>query len=350
VMWSAPGATDIGALHITGLTAVRVPDVPFGTYYVRVREMLNGVAGAASNEVTVQVVCAAPPAVVDARATVVGNGVRFTWNYAQASAADFGMMLEAGSTPGAADLGAVPVPRLSSTGLNAFGAAGTYFTRLRAVNACGVTVSSEIPVTLTGACPVPGYIPFVSAGLGDNGVLSVEWQRVAEGGFESSYRVEIGSAPGQSDLAQRVADGRSVPEFGFRETFAGIAVSPAFVRVTPLSGCGLGPSSIEVPARRACGVLVPRNISATVTGRRVSLRWDGTAEGTLAPDDLVEIGTTVYASNVFTTMVTTSPGSPAELAADLAPGRYFARVRRRDPTCGERPIPSPEVSFEIVPP
>jgi hypothetical protein len=48
--------------------------------------------------------------------------------------------------------------------------------------------------------------------------------------------------------------------------------------------------------------------------------------------------------------VTTVAGPPATFAVDLAPGRYFARVRRRDPTCGERPIPSPEVSFEIVPP
>lgn len=80
-----------------------------------------------------------------------------------------------------------------------------------------------------------------------------------------------------------------------------------------------------------------------------SLRREGTAEGASASDDLVEIGTTVYASNVLTTVVTTAPGYPAEFTADLAPDRYFARVRRRDPTCGERPVASPEVSFEISP-
>ena len=80
------------------------------------------------------------------------------------------------------------------------------------------------------------------------------------------------------------------------------------------------------------------------------MRWDGTAEGTFAADDLVEIGSTPYASDVLVTPVGTGAGYPATFAVDLAPGRYFARVRRREPGCGERPIPSPEVRFEIVPP
>lgn len=345
---SAPGAADIGARQITGFGGVEIPNVPFGTYYVRVRELFNGVPGAASNEVALQVACAAPPAIVGAQATVAGNGVQFTWNYGQSSAADFGMMLEAGSAPGAADLGTVPVSRLASTGLNAFGPAGTYFTRLRATNACGSAVSSEMQVTLTSACPVPGYIPFINAGLGPNGVLAMEWQRIAEGGFESSYRVEIGSAPGRSDLAQRVVDGRSKPELGFRETFTGINASSAFVRVVPLNSCGPGPSSIEVQTPRTCGAGVPTNISADVAGRRVSLRWSGTAEGTFAADDLLEIGTTFYASDVLVTQVITSPGPPGTFSVDLAPGRYYARVKRRQPGCSEPPVPSPEVSFAIV--
>lgn len=346
---SGPGAVDIGVFRITGFVGARFQGVPFGTYYVRVRALRNGVAGPASNEVTLPVLCAAPPPIVDARATVVGNAARFTWSYGQTSASEFGVTLEAGSSPGAADLAAIPVPRVASSGFNAAGVAGTYFTRLRASNACGATVSSEIPVTLTSACPVPGYVPFVGAGLADNGVLWMEWQRVAGGGLESSYRVEVGSAPGQSDLADRVVDGHSVPEFGFRETFSGIIASRAYVRVTPLNSCGPGPSSIEVQVRPGCGMAPPRDLTAWVTGRRVTLRWDGVPESEAQADDLLEIGTTVYASNVLTTIVFSRGGYPGLFSTDLAPGRYFARVRRLNRWCGERSYPSPEVSFEIVP-
>lgn len=93
------------------------------------------------------------------------------------------------------------------------------------------------------------------------------------GRLESSYRVEVGSEPGQSDLAQRVVDGRSVPELGFREAFSGIAAARAYVRVTALNSCGPGPSSIEAHSRRGCGTSPPNELRVSVSGRRVALGW-----------------------------------------------------------------------------
>jgi hypothetical protein len=348
---STPGASDIGVFRTADpFGNIQFQGVPLGTYYVRIRGVRNGVVEAASNEVVLAVLCEAPPPVIDAQATVVGNAARFTWSYARSSLADFTVRLEAGSSPGAANLASIAMPRAANTGFNATGVAGTYFTRLRAVNACGSTVSEEIPVTLASACPAPGQIPFVNTNLFNSGELSVEWQRPASGGLESSYRVEVGSEPGQSDLAQRVVDGRSMPARGFQEWFSGISASHAHVRVTPLNTCGAGPTSFEARARRGCFTAPPSELRATVAGRRVELLW-GPAQPESGSyfDDFVEIGTSVFASNVLTADVSIRPGYPGEFTAELAPGRYFARVRRFASHCGERSNPSPEVTFVIAP-
>lgn len=104
-----------------------------------------------------------------ARAEVVGNAARFAWQYDGESAANFTVFIEAGTAPGATDIGAIAAPSRANLGVNVSGPAGTYFTRLRAVSECGSRVSAEIPVTLTAACPIPGYVPIVDARLGIGG-------------------------------------------------------------------------------------------------------------------------------------------------------------------------------------
>jgi hypothetical protein len=68
-----------------------------------------------------------------------------------------GYYLEAGSAPGAADYGVTP---LASPGLVASVPAGTYYVRVRAVNACGTSgASSDMTVTVGGAQQPPPPSP-----------------------------------------------------------------------------------------------------------------------------------------------------------------------------------------------
>jgi len=124
----SPGASDVLAIDVADYhqTWRQVRSVPLGTYYVRVRADRFGVVGPPSNEVRVDSTCLAPPAILNPAATVVGNAVRFSWEYGVASGADYEVRLEAGSRPGAANIGAIRVPAEAFSGFNVAGAQGVF--------------------------------------------------------------------------------------------------------------------------------------------------------------------------------------------------------------------------------
>jgi len=52
---SAPGLTDLASMDVPSANSISVPNVPSGSYYVRVRSRNDLGAGAASNERLVEV-------------------------------------------------------------------------------------------------------------------------------------------------------------------------------------------------------------------------------------------------------------------------------------------------------
>lgn len=345
----APGATDLLSLDMGdyNYTSRQFRSVPFGTYYVRLRAERYGVLGPPSNEVRLDVGCVPPPAILNPRATTVGNAVRFSWDYGALVNVDLGVTLEAGSRPGSADIGARPIPPEAFEGFNVGGAAGMYYARLRATNACGSTVSAEMPVTLTSECVVPQPISFADAGLG-NAVASVSWQPPSDGGLVTSYDVQVGSAPGQDDIARRSVDGRYTPPFGyFNESFSA-PTTRAYLRITPRNACGVGPATdVHAIYDAVCpNPPAPRSMSARVTGSAVELWWSATVEGGFAYRTFAEIGRTPGASDVLTSPVATSYPPPGFTTA-LPAGRYYARARYTYFGCDVTSNPSPEVTFVI---
>ena len=243
---SSPGASDVLDMNVPdwNITQRQFESVPFGTYYVRVLVDRHGVPGGPSNEVRLDVGCSPPPQILNPRAEVVGNAARYFWGYSNSQTTDFNLVLEAGAAPGGAEVAAVPVPFRALTGFNVEGVAGTYYTRLRATNACGSTVSPEVPVTLTAECVAPDPIPFIDASMtnGSN-TLNVMWDVPQGGGLIMAYEVEVGSSPGSADLARRTVDGRygMAFGFGFHETFSNLSATRAHLRVMPVNACGAAP-------------------------------------------------------------------------------------------------------------
>jgi hypothetical protein len=144
---SSVGLSDLASFS-TGTTATSfsVSGVPAGTYYVRIRGANAAGAGAPSNEVVVFVAgstaCTVPPDAPNAlRSTVTGSNVTLGWNASVGSPTSY--VIEAGSRFGAADL------LVSDTGSTATAmvatnvAGGTYFVRIRARNACGMSAPSN---------------------------------------------------------------------------------------------------------------------------------------------------------------------------------------------------------------
>jgi hypothetical protein len=122
-----------------------------GVYYVRVRAVTAAGVSAPSNEATLIVGGAAactgaPSAPGPLNASVAGSTVLLNWGAASGQPSSY--LLEAGSSAGASNLVLSDVG--NSTSLTATGvAAGVYYVRVRAKNACGTGASSnEVIVTV----------------------------------------------------------------------------------------------------------------------------------------------------------------------------------------------------------
>jgi hypothetical protein len=153
---SYSGGTDQANADIGPYASYTTSPVPPGIYYVRVRAMSNGVPSAASNEVIVIVGgpgggCtgqAVPP--VGLTFFVQGEGdVTLNWAHGGGSAPS-SYVIEAGSFPGATNLANVDTLSAATTFFAPGVGDGTYFVRVRAKNACGVSAASnEVVLTVS---------------------------------------------------------------------------------------------------------------------------------------------------------------------------------------------------------
>ncbi len=141
---SASGFSNI-VIAPTGSGATTLSTVaPNGTYYVRVRAVTPEGTSGASNEVVAQVGCAGPPPAPSGLAgDVVGSQVTLTWD---SSGGATRYEVHAGSASGLSNLAVAPV---AGSGLVVQAPPGTYFVRVIAHDACGVSPpSSEIVIAI----------------------------------------------------------------------------------------------------------------------------------------------------------------------------------------------------------
>jgi glucose/arabinose dehydrogenase len=207
-----------------------------GTYFARIKAMTAQGGIATSNEVSFTLAgpgpCATPPpAPAGYTAQAWGLSAFLSWNAAPTATS---YVLEAGLAPGhaayRANLG-------SGVTFGASAPAGTYFTRIRAINACGASdPSNEVQLTLqcTGVPSPPANLRFVKNGSS----LTLLWD--ASRGA-TTYRLQAGTAPGRSDAFD--ADlGGATTQHADVSRFAGTW----FVRIVANSTCGRSVPSNEV--------------------------------------------------------------------------------------------------------
>lgn len=211
--------------------------VPPGTYFVRVRAVNAAGVSAASGQVTVVVSttasCVTPPPVPTGFTAQTGGLLAaFSWSAAPGAT---GYVLDAGRASGlveaSIELGPVTIYQTLAP-------AGTYFTRLRAQNACGTSGPSiEVPLTLTcsATAVVPGTLTVQKAG----GVATMSWLPPLGA---TGYRMRVGTVQGARDVADipvGAVTALSVP-------LAGVPARTYYVRVVAESACGVGHASNEV--------------------------------------------------------------------------------------------------------
>lgn len=248
--WSAPvnggaqsyiveGGTQPGAANLGSFTVASTPttlgfDAPPGTYFMRLRaRSACGAASAASNEVQIAVPaagCELPGAAAQPAASVNGSTVTLSWN---ALAGVTSYLLEAGSAPSLADLLRVPIAGTSIVGT---APPGTYYVRVRGQNACGTgPASPDRTVLVGGGCAPPAPAGALTSNVSGN-TVTVQWPAMAGA---TAYRIEAGSAPGQSNVA--AAD--------LTTTVVSAQAPPGtyYIRVHGTNACGgIGPATNEV--------------------------------------------------------------------------------------------------------
>jgi predicted phage tail protein len=149
VVGSQPGLADLLVQDFPGAMTSLAASVAYGTYYTRVLATNACGASPASNEVAVVVQpCAGPPQAPTALGfSVSGSFVSLAW-MAPAGPAPASYTLQVGSVSGGSDILVFSTGN-AATALGASAPPGTYYARVVAQNACGVSgVSNEIVVVV----------------------------------------------------------------------------------------------------------------------------------------------------------------------------------------------------------
>jgi len=232
---TAPNAADLLDADVGFATSLH-QIAPPGTYFARIRSVGPGGVSAPSNEVRVTLdgtgPCVTPPPAPSGYAAQTSDSTAvLSWERSPSATS---YVLEAGTAAGQANLFNANVGNVLS--LSATAPFGVYFTRLRAINACGSSEpSSEVQIALGCASPPPASALTMTQA---NGIVTLSWTASAGA---TIYGAQVGTAPGLSNVFNG--------ELGRRTSLAvdarGIA-GTYFVRVFAANACGASAASNEV--------------------------------------------------------------------------------------------------------
>ncbi|MCC7124390.1 MAG: hypothetical protein IT178_06050 [Acidobacteria bacterium] len=285
----------------------------------------------------------APDAPTSTVATVQDSTVRISWTPATLGSEPTSFVVELGTAAGETTLPTRTTPA-KITSIDLVLPAGTYFTRVRAVNAVGSSAASpETSFTIIEPSPIPGP-PGTFSALTSGRSAIFTWTAPVLGDPPTRYVLEAGRAPGLSDLA--VFD-----TGGIQSSFTVHAVPPGtyWTRVRAANAAGVGePSqdvSIVMGATGGCVGLpsAPVLLTPVVSDNNVTLSWTAPALGGFPRSYIVSAGSAPGLSN----LATIDTGSTGTSFARSAPaGIYYARVAART-DCGVGAA-SNDVSFTLT--
>ncbi|MBI3491006.1 MAG: fibronectin type III domain-containing protein [Acidobacteria bacterium] len=244
-------------------------------------------AGLLSRRAGADVAAAAGP--LNLTATVSGSTVTLAWS-APAGGDVSSYILEAGSAAGLANLANFATNSTATSYVATRVPPGTYFVRVRAVTASGLSDPSN-EVTVSVACQAPGAPGSLTITTNSGGTVAFSW--TAASGGPTSYALQAGSASGQSNLANS-----DLGTTALSYTATKVPAGTYYVRVLAKNACGLGAASNEVALVVSQTSTVPgppRNFQMVISklsgGLDFVVSWDPPASG--AP-------TTYYVSEIST--------------------------------------------------
>jgi hypothetical protein len=233
---TAPGEWNIANGYEVGNVLTISGDLPAGRYFARARAANFFGPGPPSHEISFTVGAGdAPTPPGEFTASWNGTIVTLSWTPSPGAAS---YVIEAGSAPGASNVGSVSVGAATSYSTDV--QPGTYYVRVRAANLAGLSgPSNEIVVHGRGA-PEP---PTNLTEAGASGTVHIRWVAPSRGPTPTGYVIEAGSAPGLADLA-------SIQVGAITSFSASAPPGTYYVRVRALNARGRSHSSNEIVVRR----------------------------------------------------------------------------------------------------
>jgi hypothetical protein len=181
---------------------------------------------------------------INLTASVSGSTVVLSWTAPSSQDSPVtSYVVEAGSGSGLANLANVNTGNASTT-LTAPGVpAGTYYVRVRAANATGVSGPSNevvVVVSASGPCSGPPGAPSGLAVSASGSTVTLSWSAPSGGCPPTTYVIQAGSTPGSSNLANS-------PTGSLATSFSasGVAAGTYYIRVRAANATGVGGASNE---------------------------------------------------------------------------------------------------------
>lgn len=235
----APGGAVVATLPAGNALGTSVA-APNGTFHVTVRASNASGAGPESAGVTFNVPIVAPPpgAPTGLNVVVSGNQATFAWTPPSTGGTATGYVLVAALSSGGAPITELPFGAPATGVIISSIPPGTFFVRLAATNAGGVSpLSNEVTVNVAGP-QVPGAPTLNPATVG-GGTVGLSWSAPTTGGAPTSYQVVASLTSGGAAVATLNAGAA---------TSIAVPAPPGtyFVRVRGVNAVGAGPLSNEV--------------------------------------------------------------------------------------------------------
>jgi hypothetical protein len=237
-------------------------------------------------------------------ATASGSIVTLRWNPPTPAAIAY--RIEGGSQPGGVQLGTIDV---TTTEVSGALPTGTYYFRVRAVHAAGVSAATPDVTATVGPPNAPTHLTATVNGTN----VTLSWSAAAGA---TSYVVEVGTGSGRTDLFNG--------DIGNRTNVSGAAgPGSLWARVRARNSLGTSAPSNEVTFVLG-GCETPPATPTTLTGRiiggTVTLEWSPSASAT---GYILQAGTAANRSDLYNNQV----GNRTSLSASGLPLGFEAFVR-----------------------
>lgn len=267
--------------------------------------------------------------------SLAGPTLTLTWAAPSAGNPVTDYLLEAGLFTLSTDVANFSTGTTETRFSTPFSSRATFYVRVRAANAAGVSVpSNEIvlaPFTL------PGAPDGLTASVVGNAV-TLTWSPAS--GNLVSYIVEAGAASGGTELAT-FNTGTTSTTF----TAASVANGTYFVRIRAVSLGGAGSASNEVSFTVAggCAPGAPSGLTRSVAGSSVTLSWTAGADAT---SYILEAGSGTGRSDIA--VIDLNSSATTFSTTGVPAGTYFLRLRSKN-SCGQSAVSNEAVAIVSAP-